>query len=185
MLERVWKCLPGGLPAWEGGSLLQTPNHASRADELTPRVLLTPAPVEEGCAGPGCMGRRTGLGTRCLRSLGAPGGRFPEGRWAGRGLGPPLAQLTSLVQNPVRGAGEEWWRGGTGTQELGPFQTRTGAILEQPDLRDGQCGGEEGQQGGPIPSHQQNLGRNRAQARQGHKPQSLSARLTRRSPTAS
>lgn len=38
--------------------------------------------------------------------------------------------------------------GGTGTQELVDSQTRTGAILQQPDLRDEQCGGEEGLQRG-------------------------------------
>lgn len=62
--------------------------------------------------------------------------------------------------------------------ELAPFSSsqtsEMGSVVER-----------RGSRGGPIPSHQQNLGRNRAQARQGHKPQSLSARLTRRSPTAS
>lgn len=63
-------------------------------------------------------------------SLGAPGGRFPGGRRIGLGLGQSFAQLTSLVQNLMRGAGE----GGGGRVGWVPrgwdhSQARIGTIL--------------------------------------------------------
>lgn len=87
--------------------------------------------------------------------------------------------------------------GGTGTQELVDSQTRTGAILQQPDLRDEQCGGEEGLQRGshsfsPGARRTQRLGKPAGLRAAGARswcwaspPPALSAWLTQRSPTAS
>lgn len=93
---------------------------ASRADELVYRQRSCPSRWGvQGWAAAGA--RERGSGADILRMHGAPGGQFPEGRWVGRGLGQLLAQLTSLVQNPIGGVGGGWWWGGTGTQELGRF----------------------------------------------------------------
>ena len=120
-----------------------------------------------------------GSGGGILRSLGTPGGQFPEGRWLGHGLGQLLAQLTSLVQNPIRGAGEGDRCPGAGSiprPELVPFS------------RDGQCGEEEGQQRG-VPSlpTSRNWAETEWQGKRGRPASSpaLGAWLTRRSPTAS
>lgn len=62
--------------------------------------------------------------------------------------------------------------GRTGAWELGDFQTRTGAILQQPDLREGHVEGRRGGREGPtLPTR--SLGRNRAAGEAG--PASLRA----------
>lgn len=96
-------------------------------------------------------------------SLGAPDGRLPGGRQVGLGLGQSFAQLTSLVQNLLRGAGKGWWQGGVGAQGLGPFpgQNWHHSLAARPQ-RWVVCRGGGAADGGPIPSHQQNLGRNGA-----------------------
>lgn len=45
-------------------------------------------------------------------------------------------------------------------------QTRTGAFLQRPDLREGYVEGRGGREG-PIPPHQQSLGRTELQEKQG------------------
>lgn len=103
------------------------------------------------------------------------------------GLGRLLAQLTSLVQNPM-GAGEGWWWvgrvPGTGLiprPEVVPFSSSQTSDMSS---MEGWGGGREG----PTPSHQ-DPGQQQWQGKQGGlEPQgcaALSARLTQRSPTAS
>lgn len=78
--------------------------------------------------------------------------------------------------------------GGTGPQNWVDSQTRSGAILQQPDLRHEQYGGAGGRQRVP-PLPTRNLGSNSGRgSRAGLEPQgcaALSAGLTQRSPTAS
>ena len=103
----------------------------------------TLVPIKVGCAGWAAAGaRERGSGGDILRTRGAPGGQFPEGRWVRGGLGQSLAQLTSLVQNPTRGAGE-----GSG-QDRHPGAGSIPRLELAPFSRDGQCGKEEGRQRG-------------------------------------
>jgi len=183
-------------------SLLQTPNH----------MCLVQTPSRRGYHGHLCWSqwgtqqghaavgpREQGWGGEALWSLGAPGGRLPGGRRVGLGLGQSFAQLTSLVQNLLRGAGKGWWQGGVGAQGLGPFpgQNWHHSLAARPQ-RWVVCQGGGAADGGPIPSHQQNPGRNGAgeagpaglgrsgwRRMAGPGSPSLGAWLTRRSPTAS
>lgn len=144
--------------AWEEGSELQTPNCVSRADELTLRVPLTPVPLEVGCAGLGCSwGRRMGLGRRHPEeprdSWWAVSRGKVAGTWPGAVVGP--ADLFSAKPNQgCRGGG------GRAGQVPGSWvnsQAGTGAILQRWTVWRGGGAAERG----PIPSHQQKLGRNR------------------------
>lgn len=92
-----------------GGGLL-TPNSRPRVWYRRAHTEATTDARAGSCGGvqgrAAAGAREESWGGEALWSPGAPGGRFPGGRWVGLGLGQSFAQLTSLVQNLIKGAGE-------------------------------------------------------------------------------